>query len=105
MQTVKTLIDRVREPDADLQRSLLMLCFVAPISLSVLALGVFAMPILAGALFGVESRVAMALEVLASFVLQLTIWAFVLTVVGLWILRAYVAARLRRRATPPHQTT
>ena len=97
----RTLVERIRDPDAELPHFLFMLRLVIPFSVLFLPLGLLAIHILLRAALGAESAAATAILGVTAFVLKVTLPVALISFGGFWLLRFYVVAKLRRRALGP----
>jgi hypothetical protein len=93
----RTFMERVRTPDANFPFLLRTLAFVLPIGFFFLTIPFAVLPILTAAVLGSQSWVTHGADALSSYALKLIAYAFVLTFLGMYGLRGYVAMKLRRQ--------
>jgi hypothetical protein len=90
-------MERVRTPDANFPFLLRTLAFVLPIGFGFLMIPFAVLPILAEAALGPRSPVTDGLHVVSPYALKFLTYAFVITYLGMYGLRGYVAMKLRRQ--------
>jgi hypothetical protein len=90
-------MERVRAPDSKFPFLLLTLAFVLPIGFGFLMIPFAVLPMLTEAVLGPQSAVTQGLYVVSSYALKLITYALVITFLGMYGLRGYVALKLRRQ--------
>lgn len=90
-------MERVRVPDAKFPFLLMTLAFVLPIGFGFLMIPFAVMPMLTEAVLGPQSSVTQGLYVMSSYALKFITYALVITFLGMYGLRGYVALKLRRQ--------
>jgi hypothetical protein len=95
----RTFLERVRSPDPNFPFLLRTVAFVLPVSFIFLAIPFAAFPFLAEALLGPQSWVTQGINSVSFFMLKLIPFAILLSLAGMYVLRGYVATKLRRQQT------
>jgi len=90
-------VERVRTPDANFPFLLRTLAFVFPLGSGFLMIPFAVLPILTDAVLGPQSWVAYGVDAVSSYALKLITYALVVTFLGMYGLRGYVAIKLRRQ--------
>lgn len=90
-------MERVRIPDANFPFLLRTLAFVFPLGFGFLMIPIAVLPILTAAVLGPQSWITHGVDAASSYVLRLITYALVLTFLGMYGLRGYVAMKLRRQ--------
>ena len=90
-------MERVRTPDANFPYLLMTLAFVLPLGFGFLMIPFAVLPILTEAVLGSQSSVTHGISTVSSYALTLITYALVLTFLGMYGLRGYVALKLRRQ--------
>ena len=90
-------MERVRTPDAKFPFLLRTLAFVFPIGFGFLMIPFAVLPILTQAVLGSQSWVTHGVDLVSSYALKLITYTLVLTFLGMYGLRGYVAIKLRRQ--------
>jgi len=93
----RSFMERVRAPDAKFPFLLLTLAFVLPIGFGFLMIPFAVLPMLTEAVLGPQSPVTQGLYVVSSYALKFITYALVITFLGMYGLRGYVALKLRRQ--------
>jgi hypothetical protein len=93
----KTFRERLRTPDASFPRLLMTLSVFLPIGFGIFMIPFVVVALLADAFLGPESWIADWLYTVFTFVLKLGMYMPVLTFLGMYGLRGYVALKLRRQ--------
>jgi hypothetical protein len=90
-------MERVRAPDAKFPFLLLTLAFVLPIGFAFLMIPFAVLPMLTEAVLGPQSPVTQGFYLVSSYALKFITYALVITILGMYGLRGYVAVKLRRQ--------
>jgi len=90
-------MERVRTPDENFPFPLRTLAFVFPIAFGFLMIPFAILPILIEAALGPQSWVTHGVDTASSYALKSITCALVLTFLGMYRLRGYVAMKLRRQ--------
>jgi len=90
----RTFMERVRTPDANFPFLLMTLAIVLPIGFGFLMIPFAALPILTEAVLGPQSSVTHGLYAVSSYALKYLTYGLVLTFLGMYRLRGYVALKL-----------
>jgi hypothetical protein len=93
----RTFVERVRKPDANFPFLLMTLAIVLPLGFGFLMIPFAVLPSLTEAVLGPQSWVTHGMYAVSSYALKLITWALVLTFLGMYGLRGYVALKLRRQ--------
>ena len=93
----KTFWERVRSPDPNFPFLLRTAAFLFPLIFAFIAVLFAIFPLLSEALLGPQSWVTGEVTFISNFVLKLIPFAILLIFVGMYVLRGYVAAKLRRQ--------
>lgn len=93
--TAKSFLERIRNPDPAFPRFLQMLSLTVPFSIAFFFLGLFVIQILFTAVLGPDALLTSLVGSIVWVVERCTVPAVLVSVVGLWALRAYVATKLR----------
>lgn len=89
--------DRVRAPDAKFPYLLMTLAVFLPIAFAILMIPIAVLPLLTEAFLGSQSWVTYWVSATSSYTLKLITYAVVLSFLGMYGLRGYVALKLRRQ--------
>ena len=93
----RTFWDRVRIPDDNFPHFLLTLAVFLPIGFGILMIPFMVLPLLSEAFLGPQSWLTYWLATLSSYALKLITYAVLLSFLGMYGLRGYVALKLRRQ--------
>jgi hypothetical protein len=93
----RTFRERVRAPDANFPYLLKTLAVFLPIVFALLMLPIVILPLLTEAVLGPKSWITTWLYALSSYALQFIAYAVLLTCLGMFGLRGYVALKLRQQ--------
>jgi hypothetical protein len=93
----RSFMERIRRPDPNFPRFLMTLSVFSPIGLAMLMLPVVNLPMLTEAALGPKSWITAWLYFLSSYTLNLIPYTVVLSFVGMYALRGYIALKLRRQ--------
>ena len=88
-------MERVRAPDVKFPFLLLTLAFVLPIGFGFLMIPFAVLPMLTEAVLGPQSPVTQGLHVVSIYTLKFITYALVITFLGMYGLRGYVALKLQ----------
>jgi hypothetical protein len=97
----RNFLERIRSPDPGFPFLLRTLAFVLPLSFAFLAVLFAAIFFLTEALLGPQASVTQGIKAVSFFVLKLIPFAILITFVGMYGLRGYVAIKLRRQRASP----
>jgi hypothetical protein len=93
----RTFRERVRTPDAKFPYFLTTLAVFLPIGFGILMIAIAVLPLLTVAFLGSQSWVTYWVSATSSYALKLITYAVVLSFLGTYGLRAYIALKLRRQ--------
>ena len=93
----KTFWERVRSPDPNFPLLLRTLAFLFPLIFGFVAVTFALFPLVSEAALGPHSWVTETLTAVSNFVLKLVPLGIFLTFVGMYVLRGYIAIKLRRQ--------
>jgi hypothetical protein len=93
----KTFWERVRSPDPKFPFLLRTLAFLFPLIFAFIAIPFALFPLVSEAALGTHSWVTEWITAVSNFVLKLVPFAILLIFVAMYVLRGYVATKLRRQ--------
>jgi hypothetical protein len=93
----ETFWERVHTPDVNFPHLLMTLAVFLPIGFGILMIPFVVLPLLTEAFLGPQSWVTHWLSAMSSYALKVITYAVVLSFLGIYGLRGYVALKLRRQ--------